>query len=101
MEAASAAFFFCAFLGPNTHERCTKDARTDHRPEACGMAEYAARGGALMNKLIARLIKCGMPRDVALAVCRSFKRDSNMFEFERYVEGVEEECREQMEAVPE
>ena len=24
-----------------------------------------------MNKLIARLIKCGMPRDVALAVCRS------------------------------
>ena len=54
-----------------------------------------------MNKLIARLIKCGMPRDVALAVCRSFKRNSNMFEFERYVEGVEEECREQMEAVPE
>ena len=52
-----------------------------------------------MNKLIARLIDCGMPRDVALAVYRSFKRDSNIFEFERYVEGVEEECSEPMEAV--
>lgn len=49
-----------------------------------------------MNKLIARLIKTGMPRDVALAVYRSFKRNSNLFEFERYVDGVEEECREQM-----
>lgn len=54
-----------------------------------------------MNRLIARLIDCGMPRDVALAVCRSFMRDSNIFEFERYVEGVEEEYRGQMEAVPE
>ena len=44
-----------------------------------------------MNKLIARLIRTGMPREVALAVYRSFKRNSNLFEFERYVEGVEEE----------
>ena len=52
-----------------------------------------------MNKLIARLIDCGMPREVALAVYRSFMRNSNIFEFERYVEGVEEEQREQMENV--
>ena len=52
-----------------------------------------------MNKLIARLIDCGMPREIALAVYRNFKRDGNLFEFERYVEGVEEETREQMEAV--
>lgn len=52
-----------------------------------------------MNKLIARLIRCGMPRDVALAVCRSFQRNSNMFEFERYVEGVEEECREPVDEI--
>jgi hypothetical protein len=52
-----------------------------------------------MNKLIARLIDTGMPRDVAVSVCKSFLRDSNMFELERYVEGVEEECREQMETV--
>lgn len=52
-----------------------------------------------MNKLIARLIKCGMPREVAMAVYRSFMRDSNIFEFERYVEGVEEECSEQMEEI--
>ena len=50
-----------------------------------------------MNKLIARLIDCGMPREVALAIYHSFKRDSNLFEFERYVEGVEEECREREE----
>ena len=52
-----------------------------------------------MNKLIARLIDCGMPRDVALAVYRSFKRNGNLFEFERYVDGVEEEFREQMAAI--
>ena len=43
-----------------------------------------------MNKLIARLIDCGMPREVALAVY------GNLFEFERYVEGVEEESHEPM-----
>lgn len=52
-----------------------------------------------MNRLIARLIKCGMSREVALSIYRSFKRDNDLFEFERYVEGVEEECREQMEEV--
>lgn len=52
-----------------------------------------------MNKLIARLIDCGMPRDVALAVYHSFRRNGNLFEFERYVEGVEEETRGQMEDV--
>ena len=49
-----------------------------------------------MNKLIARLIDCGMPREVALAVYESFKRAGNLFEFERYVEGVEEESHEPM-----
>ena len=48
-----------------------------------------------MNKLIARLIDCGMPREVALAVYRSFKKNRNLLEFERYVLGVEEECKEQ------
>ena len=50
-----------------------------------------------MNKLIARLIDCGMPRDVALAVYKSFKRSGNLFEFERYVQGVEEETKAQEE----
>ena len=50
-----------------------------------------------MNKLIARLIDCGMPREVALAVYRSFKRNNNLFEFERYVESVEEETKTQEE----
>ena len=50
-----------------------------------------------MDKLIARLIDTGMPRDVALAVYRSFKRFNDMFGFERYVESVEAEIREPME----
>lgn len=52
-----------------------------------------------MNRLIARLIDTGMPREVALAVYHSFKRNGNLFEFERYVVGVEEECREPLEVV--
>ena len=50
-----------------------------------------------MNKLIARLIDCGMPREVALAIYRSYKREHNLPEFEIYVEGVEEECKMQEE----
>ena len=48
-----------------------------------------------MNKLIARLIDCGMPREVALAIYRCYRRENNLFEFERYVQGVEEETKEQ------
>ena len=54
---------------------------------------------AVMSKLIARLIDCGLPRNVALAIYRSFKRSGRLPDFEQYVEGVEEECREPMEAV--
>lgn len=50
-----------------------------------------------MNKLIARLIDCGMPREVALAVYRNYKRTGNMYDFEKYVESVEAEVREPME----
>ena len=50
-----------------------------------------------MNKLIARLIDCGMEREIALAVYRDFKRRGKLSEFERYVENVEYECREQEE----
>ena len=52
-----------------------------------------------MHKLIARLIDCGMPREVALAVYRCFKRDGKLRDFESYVEGVEHECHEPLEAV--
>ena len=46
-----------------------------------------------MNKLIARLIDAGMPREVALAVYRNFKRTGDLYGFERYVESVEEESK--------
>ena len=50
-----------------------------------------------MRKLIARLIDCGMSRDVALAVYRCFKRDNKLSDFESYVEDVEKENRTQEE----
>jgi len=50
-----------------------------------------------VNKLIARLIDCGMTREVALCMYRRYKGKPH--EFELYVESVEESCREQMAAV--
>ena len=50
-----------------------------------------------MNRLIARLIDCGMPRDVAVCMMRQYKGRPR--EFELYVESVEESQREQMEKV--
>ena len=52
-----------------------------------------------MNRLIARLIDCGIPREVALAVYNSYKKRGDLFQFERYVESVEEEYRESLEDV--
>ena len=54
-----------------------------------------------MNRLIVRLIDCGMSRDVALFMYGKHKRAGKLDEFERYVESVEESAREQMEAVSE
>ena len=53
-----------------------------------------------MNKLIARLIDCGMTREVALHMYGVYKRKGQLDLFERYVEGVEEADREQMEIFP-
>ena len=52
-----------------------------------------------MNKLIARLIDCGMSREVALHMYGIYKRKGKLDEFERYVESVEDECREPLENV--
>ena len=47
-----------------------------------------------MNKLIARLIDCGMSRDVALHMYGLYKRRRKLDEFEQYVESVERSTRE-------
>lgn len=52
-----------------------------------------------MNKLIARLIDCGMSREVALHMYGLHKKQGKLSEFEKYVESVEESSREQMEDV--
>lgn len=49
-----------------------------------------------MNKLIARLIDCGMSREIALYMYGEYKRKGKLDEFERYVESVEESSREQV-----
>lgn len=49
-----------------------------------------------MNKLVARLIDCGMTAKVALCVLRQFR---DLREAEEYVERIEEVSREQMEVL--
>ena len=49
-----------------------------------------------MRQYIARLMDTGMPRKVALCMCRHFR---TLADLEKYVEGVEAECRAQMEAI--
>ena len=58
-------------------------------------AKIEAKGGIQINRLIARLIDCGMPRDVAVCMMRQYKGRPR--EFELYVESVEESSRGQME----
>ena len=50
-----------------------------------------------MQKLIARLIDCGMTREVAVFLARKYR--GRQHDFELYVESVEENNREQMETV--
>lgn len=50
-----------------------------------------------MNRLIARLIDCGMPREIAVCMMRQYK--DRLREFELYVESVEAECHEPMEEI--
>ena len=50
-----------------------------------------------MNRLVARLIDCGMPREIAVCMMRHYK--GRPHEFELYVEDVEAGCREPMEEI--
>ena len=49
-------------------------------------------GGDPVNKLIARLINAGMPREIAVFMCRKFK--GRPHDFELYVESIENENKE-------
>jgi len=49
-----------------------------------------------MQKFIARLIDCGMPRITAVYICNSYRRKGQMRELAEYVAAVEEETREQL-----
>ncbi len=55
---------------------------------------YIIKEAMAMRECIARLIKCGMPRDVALAICRSYARRRDWYGMEQYVYSVEQETKE-------
>lgn len=46
-----------------------------------------------MQELIARLIRCCVPRETAVFLGRHFLRAGGIVAFEQYVEEVEAECR--------
>lgn len=77
-----------------------KDARNMHVSvieQTARKAQNNGKGGEpAMNKLVARLIDCGMTRPVALCVLRRFP---DLKTAERYVEEIEEASREQMEVL--
>ena len=52
-----------------------------------------------MNKLVARLIDCGIPRVTAVCICQHFKRENKLDDMALYVDAVEAECNECMERV--
>ena len=47
-----------------------------------------------MRDLIARLIDCGFCRETAVCIAMTYKRRNDLYGLERYVESVEDECRE-------
>ena len=47
-----------------------------------------------MRDYIARLVKCGMPRDIAVCICRSYARKGDWHGLYQYVYSVEEEVKE-------
>ena len=65
--------------------------------QTAGKRENTGKGGDPVNKLVARLIDCGMTRDVALCIARQYR--GRLHDFELYVESVEESSRGQMENV--
>ena len=49
-------------------------------------------GGDPVNKLIARLIRAGMPREIAVFMCRKYR--GRQHDFELYVESIENQEKE-------
>ena len=45
-----------------------------------------------MREYIARLIRTGMPRKIAVSVCKEIKRTQGERALAEYVDSVEEEC---------
>lgn len=52
-----------------------------------------------MQELIARLIRCCVPRETTVFLGRHFLRAGGIVAFEQYVEEVEAECRVEMDQV--
>lgn len=46
-----------------------------------------------MRECIARLIKCGMPRDIAVCICKLYAIKDDWHGMQKYVEAIEEETK--------
>ena len=53
----------------------------------------------MMRELIARLIRCAVPREAAVFLSRYFLRHGGRAAFEKYVTEVEKECRVKLDAI--
>lgn len=52
-----------------------------------------------MREFVARLIKCGIPRMTALCICNYFKRRHQIDELKHYIDAVERECNDDLDAI--
>lgn len=46
-----------------------------------------------MHDAIKRLIRCGMPTDIAVCICRNYAKNKDWYGLEQYVYSVEEEAK--------
>lgn len=47
-----------------------------------------------MREYIARLIRCGIPREIAVCVCQSYGKRKDWYGLEQYIYSVEQETKE-------
>lgn len=88
--------FFIACFSPETY---LKHARWQPRQRVIFLRQSGRKEGDTVNDYIARLIDCGIPRDTAVCICHTFKRDHGLDALACYVDAVEQECHGDLEEV--
>jgi hypothetical protein len=92
---ASAVFF----IAQNCIENHTKVARSCNRDSGVFLRQSSQKGGDSVRDFVARLIKCGIPRMTAVCICNYFKRRHQIDELKHYIDAVERECNDDLDAL--